>query len=48
MTGKRSPDLDKDERARPVGEEILHWFEMFNIWLEIDSDGELYTHQELH
>lgn len=48
MTDKRSPDLDKDERARPVDEEILHWFEIFNIWLEIESDGELYTHQELH
>lgn len=48
MTDKRSPDLDKDERSRPVDEEILHWFEIFNICLEIESDGELYTHQELH
>ena len=51
MTDKKSPDLQHEEnkeRGRPADEEMLHWFEMLCIWLEIDSDAEPSTLKELH
>ena len=43
MTDEKSPDLEDEEnreRDRPADEEMLHWFEMLRIWLDIDSDAE--------
>ena len=40
MTDKISPDLEDEENreiGRPADAEMLHWFEMLCIWLEIDS-----------
>ena len=51
MTDKKSPDLEDEEireRSRSADEGMLHWFEMLCIWLNIDSDVELYTLKELH
>ena len=51
MTDKKSPDLEDEENregVRPADEEMLHWFEMLCMWLEIDSYAEPYTLKELH
>ena len=50
MMDKKSPDLEDEknrERGRPADEGMLHWFEILCIWLDIDSDAELYTLKEL-
>ena len=51
MTDKKSLDLEDEEnseRGHPADEGMLHWFEMLRIWLDINSDAEIYTLKELH
>ena len=48
LLDRKSPDQDAAEKGRPVDERMSHWFEILCLWLEIDSNGELYTLQELH
>ena len=42
------PDSVSNQKGRPVDENMQQWFRMLCIWLDVESDGELYTLQELH
>ena len=43
-----SPDASPNRRGRPKVENMQKWFEVLCIWLEGESDGELYSLQEIH
>ena len=43
-----SPESSSKQRERPADDSMKQWFNMLCLWIEVDSDGELYTIQELH
>jgi len=43
-----SPYAKNNDKGRPVDENLLQWFNMLCLWLEVEYDAELYTLTELH
>ena len=49
MLNWSSPNSVSNQKGRPVVDENMQqWFRMLCISLDVESDGELYTLQELH